>query len=176
MPHLDALYRIARRLAGSDAEADDLVQETFVRALRAFDSFELRAFGAKPWLFKILHNVFYTRVGRARKQPALLDDVDFDHFAGELDEAQLDQNGIGGIDWENCDQELKHAVEELQPEYRSVLLLWALEGLSYKEIAEVCSCAVGTVMSRLYRARQLVGKKLRGYAAGRNLDTERFDR
>jgi RNA polymerase sigma-70 factor (ECF subfamily) len=176
LPHLDAVYRMARRLARSDSEAEDLVQETFVRALRAFDQFELRAFGAKPWLFKILHNVFYTRAGRARRQPTLLDDVDFDHFAAELDEAQTDESTAGTLDWERCDQELKQAVETLQPEYRSVLLLWAVEEKSYQEIAEICRCAVGTVMSRLYRARQLLGKKLRSYAVERNLSTERFDR
>ncbi|MHC4067908.1 MAG: sigma factor-like helix-turn-helix DNA-binding protein [Planctomycetota bacterium] len=63
-----------------------------------------------------------------------------------------------------------------QPEYRSVLLLWAVEEKSYQEIAEICRCAVGTVMSRLYRARQLLGTKLRSYAVERNLSTERFDR
>jgi RNA polymerase sigma factor (sigma-70 family) len=104
LPHLDAVYRMARRLARSESEAEDLVQETFVRALRAFDQFELRAFGAKPWLFKILHNVFYTRAGRARRQPTLLDDVDFDHFAAELDEAQTDESTAGTLDWERCDQ------------------------------------------------------------------------
>ena len=166
---------MARRLAGTEAEAEDLVQETYTRALRAFGQFELREFGAKPWLFKILHNVFYTYTGRARRQPTLLDDVDFDNFSAELDNAQLDDGSAPAIDWDNCDEELKHAIDELQPEYRTVLLLWALEDLSYKEIADVCRCAIGTVMSRLYRARQLLGTRLRDYARERNLSTERFD-
>ncbi|MCP4247418.1 MAG: sigma-70 family RNA polymerase sigma factor [bacterium] len=179
LPHLDAVYRMARRLAGGAAEAEDLVQETFVRALKAIDRFELREHGAKPWLFKILHNAFYTQAGKSRRQPTLLDDVDFDHFAAELDEAQVETSGpIGaaGFDWDNCDQELKQAVEQLQPEYRTVLLLWALEDMSYKQIAEICRCPVGTVMSRLYRARQLLGQHLKAYAADRNLNTERFER
>ncbi len=176
LPHLDAVYRMARRLAGNGTEAEDLVQDTFVRAFRAFDQFELRSFGAKPWLLKILHNVFYTSAGRARRQPTLLDDVDFDKFAAELDQAQVYEDVEGSpFDWDQFDEELKDAVESLQPEYRTVLLLWALEDMSYKEIAEVCRCAVGTVMSRLYRARQLLGQKLRTYAAERNLDTTRFD-
>ncbi len=176
MPHLDAVYRMARRLASSEAEAEDLVQETYTRALKGFGQFELREFGAKPWLFKILHNQFYTHAGRSRRQPTLLDDVDFDNFTAELDDAQLDDISADSFDWDSCDEELKHAMEELQPEYRTVLLLWALEDLSYKEIAEVCRCAVGTVMSRLYRARQLLGQKLSTYAQQRNLSTERFKR
>jgi len=165
---------MARRLAATEAEAEDLVQETFARALRAFREFELREFGARPWLFKILHNTFYTHAGRSRRQPTLLDDVDFDNFAAELDDAAADDSAAANVDWDHCDEELKHAVESLQPEYRTVLLLWALEDLSYREIAEVCRCAVGTVMSRLYRARQLLGKKLATYARERNLRTERF--
>ncbi len=176
VPHLDAVYRMARKLSGSDAVADDLTQETFTRAFRAFHQFELRQFGPKPWLFKILHNVFYTHVGRDRRQPTLLDDVDFDHFSAELDSAQLDgDSGSSGINWDRFDQELKHAVEALQPEYSEVLLLWALEDLSYKEIAEVCTCPVGTVMSRLYRARQLLGERLKDYAQEQNLSMERFE-
>lgn len=175
LPHLDAVYRMARVLAFDTAEADDLVQETFTRALRAFDRFELREYGAKPWLLRILHNVFYTARGRQRRRPTLLDDVDFDHFADELDAATLEPGSADAVNWELFDEELKIAVEQLQPEYRSVLLLWSIEGLSYKEIAEVCDCALGTVMSRLYRARQLVGKQLAEYARGRGINTERFD-
>jgi RNA polymerase sigma-70 factor (ECF subfamily) len=174
MPCLDAVYRMAYRLSGERHEAEDLVQETMVRAFQAFDQFELRSFGAKPWLLRILHNVFYTRAGRKRRQPTLLDDVDFDRFSEELSEAQLEDDGTS-INWERVDQELKIAVQDLQPEYREVLLLWAMEELSYKEIAEVCRCAVGTVMSRLYRARQLLGRSLKSYARERNLSIERFE-
>lgn len=176
LPHLDAVYRMARKLSGGDADAEDLVQETFTRAFKAFRRFELRQFGAKPWLFKILHNAFYTQVGKNRRQPTLLDDVDFDHFADELDGAQFDGGAGAKIDWDGVDQEIKHSVAGLQSEYREVLLLWALEDLSYKEIAEVCGCPVGTVMSRLYRARQLLGRQLSDYAKGHNVSMERFER
>ena len=164
LPHLDAVHRVARSLASSGAEADDLVQETFVRAFRGFGTFELREYGAKPWLLRILHNAFYTLKGKERRQPTLLEDVDFDRFADELDDADVEPVSAGSINWDHFDQELKQAVLELQPEYRAVLLLWAVEGLSYKEIATACDCALGTVMSRLYRARQLLGRKLRPYA------------
>ena len=85
LPHLDAVYRIARSLVRDDSEADDLVQETFARAYRAFDRFELREYGARPWLLRILHNTFYTLSAKRRREPTLLDDVDFDRFADELD-------------------------------------------------------------------------------------------
>ncbi len=75
LPHLEVMYRLAMRLAGNDAEAEDLVQETLYRAYRSFDKFELREYGAKPWLLRILHNVFFTRRGRQARQPILLDEV-----------------------------------------------------------------------------------------------------
>lgn len=167
--HLDTVYRIAVRLAGDVHEAEDLVQETFLRAHRAFSGFELRKYGAKPWLLKILHNVFYTRRGQADRAPSLLQDLSLDDFAAELERDPLPAVADGQMDWEYIDEELKAAIEALAPEYRSVLLLWALGELSYKEIAEVSGCAMGTVMSRLHRARQQLGQKLEDYAQDRRV-------
>ncbi len=169
LPHLDNVFRMARRLTRDQAEADDLVQETYVRAFRAFEKFELREHGVKPWLLKILHNTFYTFRGKANRQPVLLDEVSFDQFPSQSKSPEDPIPGLENIDWDAIDEELKHAVDSLQPEYREVLLLWAFEELSYKEIAEVCECAVGTVMSRLYRARQLLGAKLKDFADHQNL-------
>lgn len=174
LPHLDAVYRIAQALGSDAAEADDLVQETFVRAFRAFERFELREYGARPWLLRILHNVFYTMKGRERREPTLLDDVDFDHFADGLNDNGSDWSSAEAVNWDYFDQEVKTAVAQLQPEYRSVLLLWSIEGLSYREIAEVSDCALGTVMSRLFRARQSLRRLLCGYARERKLGAERF--
>src|SRR5690606_39251659 len=147
-----------------EAEAEDLVQETFHRAYRAFETFQLRQYGARPWLLKILHNTFYTRLGKAAREPASGEDIDLDNFAASPDAGSADEMAAAELDWDHFDQELKVAVASLAPEYREVLLLWALEDLSYKEIAEVCGCAIGTVMSRLYRARQQLSQKLVGYA------------
>ena len=171
LPHLDAVYRMARTLCIDTSEAEDLVQETFVRAFRSFDTFELREYGAKPWLLRILHNTFYTLRGKQRRSPVLLDDVDIEQFQDEFADAQGDPFGAADINWDRLDDELKAAIERLQPEYRTALLLWALEGLSYKEVAEICDCALGTVMSRLYRARQLLREALRDYADRHNLGT-----
>lgn len=169
LPHLDVVYRVAVKLSGKAAEADDLVQETFLRAYRSFGSFELREYGAKPWLLKILHNVFFTRRGQEQRGPSLLEDVGVDDVAaGEMVEP-IGPLGIGEMNWEGFDEELKHAVEKLAPEYRSVITLWALGDLSYKEIADVLDVALGTVMSRLYRARKQLTETLKGYAERRGI-------
>lgn len=175
LPHLDPVYRIARALASSEAEAEDLVQETYVRAFRAFNRFEMREYGPRPWLLRILHNVFYSSKIRERRQPTLLDDVDFDGYVDELGDTPTEPVSIDQINWDGFDEELKQAVAGLRPEYRVVLLLWAIEGLSYKEIAAVCGCALGTVMSRLYRTRRLLGRLLSNYAEDRGLSRERFE-
>ena len=174
LPHFDVVLRMARVLGSDESEADDLVQETFIRAFRAFDRFELRAYGARPWLLRILHNVFFTQRVQAKRRPTLLDDIDFEHFADELDDHQSTPLTADSVDWDQFDEEVKAGVTALQPEYRAVLLLWALEGLTYKEIAGICDCPLGTVMSRLYRARQLLGRALRDYASQRKLNLERF--
>ncbi|MCH7592039.1 MAG: sigma-70 family RNA polymerase sigma factor [Planctomycetes bacterium] len=174
LPHLDAVYRMALTMASNESEAEDLAQETFARAFAAFDRFELRKFGAKPWLLRILYNTSCTARGKRRREPTLLDDVDFDHFADELD-SEPPPTSVDEINWEHFDEEVKLAVAQLSPEYRTVLLLWAIERLTYREIAEVCECAMGTVMSRLYRARRLLGRQLGEYARDRKLSTERFE-
>ncbi len=176
LPHLDMVYRMARTLTGDEVEAEDLSQETFARAYSGFDRFELREYGARPWLLRILYNAFYSQRMKHRREPTLLDDVDFDHFADELDGGEWDADTADSINWDNIDEELKRAVANLQPAHRNVILLWSVEGLSYKEIAHVCDCALGTVMSRLYRARQLLKRELLGYARDRRISTERLDR
>lgn len=173
LPCLDAVYTVARILSGQEAEAKDLVQETFTRALCAFHRFELREHGPKPWLLRILHNVFYSSKTRQRREPTLLDDIDFDHFADELGDFTYEPASVATMNWEGFDQELKCAVMQLGVEYREVLLLWAVEDLRYREIAEICHCPVGTVMSRLYRARQLLTRQLRDYADARGIRSER---
>ena len=175
LPHLDAVYRMARRLTGKEADAEDLAQETFLKAFRAFDQFELRNYGAKPWLLKILHNSFCTRIGKQAREPTLMADSSFDDFLAELDEPSVSELAASNVNWDLFDQELKEAVAQLSADLREVLLLWSLEELSYKEIAEVCGCAVGTVMSRLYRARQQVGRRLAGYAQAHGIDSDRFE-
>ena len=185
--HIDLVYRIALRLSGDSHEAEDLVQETFLRAHQAFGRFELREYGTKPWLLKILHNVFFSRREQAGRLPVRTEDIGLEDLVAETGRGSCAESGFpdgegGGsaptgtsaprrpeVNWEDFDEELKAAVESLPPDYRSVVLLWALGDLSYQEIAEVLDCAIGTVMSRLYRARQQLSSALRGYAAERGV-------
>lgn len=167
--HADTVYRFAMRLTGDQVESDDLVQETFLRAFRAFDRFELRDYGYRPWLLKILHHAFYTRRKRAQREPTLLEDIDFEDCASELERNPLPQLVAGQMDWEDFDDEVKAAVMRLPVEYRSVLLLWALGDMPYREIGVVLDSPIGTIMSRLFRARQMLGEALADYAAKRGI-------
>ncbi len=176
LPHLDAVFRLGRALAGNHEDAEDLVQETYVRAFQAFGNFELREYGAKPWLFRILYNTFYTHRTKRRREPTLMGDGDLDYVGAKSDLPSASATLPGHVDWEQFDEEVKLAVDRLQPEYRSALLLWSIEGLTYREIAEVCGCALGTVMSRLYRARRVLASSLADYARDRKWPLERFEK
>jgi RNA polymerase sigma-70 factor (ECF subfamily) len=151
---------MAMQLTRHPDEAADLVQETFVKALRAADRFEETGGGVRPWLFKILHNVFYTRIEKARRSPVSIDEAG----AGQADDPPPDQPSpawnLATLNWEHVDGRLKQAIERLRPEYRSVLLLWGVEGLKYRQIAEIQGVPIGTVMSRLHRARSMLAEQL----------------
>ncbi len=171
LAEVDALYRLARRLTRDGTRADDLVQETFARALKSWTKFEPQAFGIKPWLLRILYNLHLNRAERERRQPvALADDA----------MAAVPDDGHGGLDvpadlpidpadFQAMDQELVRAIEGLPTESRVVLLLWAVEELSYKEIAAAVGVPIGTVMSRLHRARQRLAAELRPYAESQGI-------
>lgn len=156
---------MAFHLARREDEASDLVQETYLRALSAESGFELRDCGIRPWLFRILHNVFYSRATKVARAPMLSEDLSDQVGHGAApDEGEIAWD-LASLDWEQVDDRLKSAIANLQPAYREVLLLWAIEGLKYREIAEVSGVALGTVMSRLYRARALLSEELRALAA-----------
>lgn len=160
LSHLDALYRLALQLVRHPDEAADLVQETYLKALRVAERFEEQGGGMRPWLFKILHNVFYTRIAKAKRAPLPVDEV---HGASAQEPAPDEPEpawDLSRLDWEHVDERLKSAIDGLRPEYRTVLLLWAVEGLKYREIAEVQDVPIGTVMSRLHRARSILASQL----------------
>lgn len=158
---LDTVYRFARRLARDVHRAQDLVQETYVRALRARNTFDLQEFGIRPWLLRILYNLHLSRAQREGRQPVAIADEHLE-AAESRDTTALP---VGFNSFEGMDQQLVRAVENLPDEYREALLLWAMEDLSYKEIAEALDLPMGTVMSRLHRARQRLSEQLQGYAS-----------
>ncbi len=159
LEQIDLLYRVARRLTRDPNRAEDLVQETYLRALRSKDGFNLEEFGMKPWLLRILYNLHVSRSQREGRQPVPLEDLD---LAGpDRRSATLP---IDSRSFEGMDEELVRAIDGLSQEYQSVLLLWAVEDFSYKEIADALDIPIGTVMSRLHRVRQKLSEELQDYA------------
>jgi RNA polymerase sigma-70 factor (ECF subfamily) len=169
LEHLDAVYRMALQLARHPEEAADLVQETYLRAMRAADRFHETGGGMRSWLFKILHNVFYTRVGKAKRESGLSDSQAVIAAEGPAPDEPEPAWNLADLDWDHVDERLKQSIERLKPEYRSVLLLWGVEGMKYREIAEVQDVPIGTVMSRLHRARSVLAQELADLAEERRL-------
>jgi RNA polymerase sigma-70 factor (ECF subfamily) len=160
---LDAVYRMAMHLSRNPEEAGDLVQETYLRAFKSQHTFELREAGIRPWLFKILHNVFFTARGKQARGPMLAEDLS--NQPSDANDDAAPAWDLESLDWEQVDDRLKHAIAELPQPFRQVLLLWAVEGLKYREVADVLDIPLGTVMSRLYRARALLSAGLKDLAA-----------
>lgn len=170
LEQLDTLYRVARRLTRDAARAEDLVQETYLRALRAAENFDLQQFGIRPWLVRIMHNLHISRQGREGRQPRAMDTEHLD-----LSVVSAAGDGFPPINlnsFDAMDEGLVKAMNSLAPEYQSVLLLWAVEELSYKEIADALNVPIGTVMSRLYRARQRLSELLRPPPRGKKAGLE----
>jgi RNA polymerase sigma-70 factor (ECF subfamily) len=147
LPHLDAAFNYARWLTRNDTDAEDVVQDACVRAIRYFSS--LRDDDARAWLFTIVRNAWYSRVSRKANvaEGTRLNDGQDERPDNALDpeERLLQQHTIALV---------RAALEQLPVDFREVIVLREIEGLSYKEIAEVAGVPVGTVMSRLARARE----------------------
>ena len=157
LPHLDAAFNYARWLTGNDAEAEDVVQDACVRAMRFFAS--LRHHEARAWLFTIVRNTWYSRITKRRRarDAAALDALD----AEPADEGPdpetilLQQRTVARV---------RDALEQLPVEFREVIVLREIEGLTYKEIAAVVQVPIGTVMSRLSRGRDRLSGVLKASA------------
>ena len=165
------LYRIARRLTRDESTAEDLVQETYLRALRFYQNFDLKEFGIRPWLLRILHNVHTTRFQHEKRQPVAIEDAQLQAAALSTDNGHSAVSTESNL-WDGMDEQLVSAVESLPEEYQTVMILWAIDELSYKEIAEALEVPIGTVMSRLHRARQRLSEQLRGYATEHRIGRE----
>jgi len=153
LPHLDAAYNLARWLTRNDEDADDITQEACLRAFKYWKSFSGR--DCRSWLLAIVRNTFYSWLRQRSVQPVLTDDGEMDDTADSVPdpESTLIQN----VDRNT----LRAALEDLAVEFREAIVLREMEGLSYKEIADIAGVPIGTVMSRLARAR----KRLQIYLA-----------
>lgn len=171
MQYAPQLYSAALRMARNAADAEDIVQETFLRAYRSFDHFE-EGTNLRAWLFRILTNTFITtyRAKQRRPQQADVEDVEdlyLYHRVRDVDVASRSAEDTL-FDW-FTDDEVKRALEDLPETFRLPVLLADVEEFSYKEIAEMLDIPIGTVMSRLHRGRKAMHKALATFATERGL-------
>jgi RNA polymerase sigma factor (sigma-70 family) len=147
LPHLDAAYNLARWLTYNDQDAEDVVQESYLRAFKFFDGFH--STDSRPWLLAIVRNTYYTLL----QQQRVLDVVT--PFEEEIHSPEQENQNPEELLIQNINKQLlKDAITALPVEFREVIILRELEGLSYKEIADIAAIPLGTVMSRLARARK----------------------
>ena len=164
VPHQDALYNYALKIARNADDANDLVQETYYKAYKSYDQFE-NGTNSKAWMFMILKNTFINNYRKLKREPAKLDYDEIEDLYETIKSDQAKDNNLD-LDFYNdlIDDELSAALAKLPAKMKDVFLLCDLEGYSYEEIAEISNIPVGTVRSRLHRVRKLLQDELFSYA------------
>lgn len=169
-PHMEALLNYANYLTGERQSAEDLLQETYLKAYRFFDKFE-EGTNAKAWLYRIMRNTYINEYRRIKRIP---DVVQYDE---QISPYQMNASVLGSVDemrqrmdHDTFGDEIAGAIGALPEKFKSVVILRDVESLPYEEIAEALEIPVGTVRSRLHRARAMLFEKLRGYASLRGYE------
>ncbi len=173
MPYMSSLYAAALRMARNPSDAEDLVQETYLRAYRGFEGFR-EGTNLKAWLYKILTNTFINQYRAKRRRPEQVDLADVEEFflfkrLGGIEAVEATRTAESEVIDALPDAEVKDALESLPDAFRIAVILADIEGFSYKEIAEITEVPIGTVMSRIHRGRKQLQKRLWDYAQERNL-------
>lgn len=172
MPHIQSMYNFAFRLTQDEDDANDLVQDTYLKAFRFINSFE-KGTNAKAWLFRILKNSFINDYRRKSKEPSKVDYqevetyYDSEEMAGTAQTTDLRAETVQEL----LGDEVTNALNALPVDFRTVLILCDVEGFTYEEMAKILDIPIGTVRSRLHRARMLLKEKLKGYASSMGYDT-----
>ncbi|MEQ8762433.1 MAG: sigma-70 family RNA polymerase sigma factor [Planctomycetota bacterium] len=167
-PLLDRLFAVGRRLTGNEKDAEDLLQDTLLRAYRNMEKFELGT-NLGAWMVKIETNLFRNAYRQKKIRPGR---TDFEIAEAFHEEARCHESPDRLPTEELLDDEVLRALQEIPPEFRAVVDLAVFEGFSYAEIAEAIGCPIGTVMSRLFRGRRLLREKLREYAERTGMQIE----
>jgi RNA polymerase sigma-70 factor (ECF subfamily) len=177
MEHMPSLYTAALRMTRNPADAEDLVQETYLKAYRAFNSFT-EGTNLKAWLYRILTNTYINTYRAKKRRPEESDIDDLENFylyrrLGGLEGASAGRSAEDEVLDHFTETEVKEAIEALPEQFRMAVLLGDVEGFSYKEIAEILDVPIGTVMSRLHRGRRALQKRLYEFGRQRGLVPER---
>jgi RNA polymerase sigma-70 factor (ECF subfamily) len=177
MEHMPSLYTAALRMTRNPADAEDLVQETYLKAYRAFNSFT-EGTNLKAWLYRILTNTYINTYRAKKRRPEESDIDDLENFylyrrLGGLEGAIAGRSAEDEVLDHITETEVKEAIEALPEQFRMAVLLGDVEGFSYKEIAEILDVPIGTVMSRLHRGRRALQKRLYEFGRQRGLVAER---
>jgi len=172
MPHIDSMYNFAYRLTFDEDDSKDLVQDTYLKAYRFINSFE-QGTNAKAWLFRILKNSFINEYRKKSKQPIKVDYQEVETYYNSDD---VDYQSTSDLRAESIKDmlgdEISNALNSLAVDFRTVIILCDLEGFTYEEMAKILDIPIGTVRSRLHRARNLLKDKLRGYAQNMGYNTD----
>lgn len=164
LPHIDSMYNFAYRLTFDEDDAKDLVQETYLKAFRFINSFQ-QGTNAKAWLFRILKNSFINDFRKKSKEPSKVDYQEVETFYNSDDVNEQITPDLRVESLSNMiGDEVTIALNSLAVDFRTVIILCDLEGFTYEEMAKILDIPIGTVRSRLHRARNLLKDKLRLYA------------
>lgn len=167
IPHMDALYNFALRLTTDPNDAEDLVQDTIVKAYRFFSSYE-KGTNAKAWMFRILKNSFINNYRKTSKKPS---QVDYDEVSSYYESIRAERTETSDLEnlmfREMMDDDLSMALKRLPEDFRTVVLLCDVDGYTYEEIANMLDVPIGTIRSRLHRGRNLLKTELLEYAKKR---------
>lgn len=172
IPHLDSLYNFAIRLTTDPIDAEDLVQDTIVKAFRFFGSYE-KGTNAKAWLFRILKNSYINNYRKKSKQPQQVDYDEVSTYYENVRSEQSDTTDMEDIMYRDMlDDHITRALQRLPEDFRTVVLLCDVEGFTYEEIANMLDVPIGTIRSRLHRGRNLLRVELEEYADKRGYNKE----
>jgi RNA polymerase sigma-70 factor (ECF subfamily) len=161
---MDVLYNFALRTAGNEDDARDLLQETYLKAYRFWDKYE-KGTNIRAWLFRIMKNSYINRYRKETKEPDKVDYDDIENFYNSIRAQSTDPNDLQQQLYGNLlGDEVTKALQSLPDDFRTVVILCDIEGLTYEEIAEFIECPIGTVRSRLHRGRKLLQETLYEYA------------